>query len=106
MKIGVNSLCPYGSAKKYKNCCAKFHKGAIAKDALTLMKSRYSAYAIADTNYIIKTTHPNNCDYREEKTQWKREIEHFCKSTNLSSTEYPVHNFMRFFIGNGTFLQN
>ena len=33
-----------------------FHKGAIAKDALTLMKSRYSAFATGDIKYIVKTS--------------------------------------------------
>jgi SEC-C motif-containing protein len=33
-----------------------FHKGANAKDALTLMKSRYSAFAMQKIDYIIKTS--------------------------------------------------
>ena len=38
------------------------------------MRSRYTAYVIADTNYIIKTTHTENNDYKENKTLWKKEI--------------------------------
>ena len=45
-KFSINSPCPCGSGGKYKKCCQKYHKGALAKDALTLMKSRYSAYAL------------------------------------------------------------
>jgi SEC-C motif-containing protein len=33
-----------------------FHKGANPKDALTLMKSRYSAFATGNIDYIIKTS--------------------------------------------------
>ncbi len=55
-KISINSACPCGSGKKYKKCCMSFHKGAIPKDALTLMKSRYSAFAVGDIKYIIKTS--------------------------------------------------
>ncbi len=33
-----------------------FHKGAIPKDALTLMKSRYTAFAIGEISYIVKTS--------------------------------------------------
>jgi len=55
-KIGVNSACPCGSGKKYKKCCMPFHKGSNPKDALMLMKSRYSAFAIGDIKYIIKTS--------------------------------------------------
>jgi len=55
-KQSVNSPCPCGSGKKYKKCCMVFHKGANAKDALTLMKSRYSAFAMQKIDYIIKTS--------------------------------------------------
>ena len=56
MKFSVNNLCPCGSGKKYKKCCQIFHKGYIAKDCLSLMKSRYSAFVIGDIQYIINTS--------------------------------------------------
>jgi len=46
MKFSVNNPCPCGSGKKYKKCCGILHKGVIAKDALELMKSCYSAFAV------------------------------------------------------------
>ena len=55
-KFSPNNPCPCGSGKKYKKCCQIYHKGAIAKDALTLMKSRFSAFAVGDIAYIIKTS--------------------------------------------------
>ena len=55
-KQSINAPCPCGSHKKYKKCCMVFHKGARAKDALTLMKSRYSAFAMQKIDYIIKTS--------------------------------------------------
>jgi SEC-C motif-containing protein len=55
-KISLNSPCPCGSGKKYKKCCKSYHDGAIAKDALSLMKSRYSAFAVGKIDYIIKTS--------------------------------------------------
>jgi SEC-C motif-containing protein len=56
MKISVNSPCPCGSSKKYKKCCQIYHKGAKAKDALTLMKSRYSAFSVGEIRYIINSS--------------------------------------------------
>ena len=85
--ITPNTPCPCGSKQKYKRCCQKYHKGALAKDALTLMKSRYTAYAVGDANYIIKTTHPKNPDYHDNKKQWKEEIKNFCKSTQFLKLE-------------------
>ena len=91
MKIGANSRCPCGSEAKYKNCCKKYHNGLIAKDALTLMKSRYSAYAVGDAKYIIKTTHPNNSQYLSDTQKWIKEIKAFCflnKFQKLEIVEY------------------
>ncbi len=65
-KFSVNSTCPCGSGKKYKKCCQIYHKGAYPKDVLTLMKSRYSAFAIGDIKYIIKTSTFQK-DYEELK---------------------------------------
>ena len=82
-KPSPNAPCPCGSGIKYKKCCARYHKGALAPDALTLMKSRYSAYAVGDAKYIIKTTHPDNSDYSEETKLWERSILDFCQSTDF-----------------------
>jgi SEC-C motif-containing protein len=56
MKFSINAPCPCGSGIKYKKCCGVFHKGVIAKTALELMKSRYTAFAIGKIDYIIKTS--------------------------------------------------
>ena len=80
MKISKNSKCPCGSSKKYKECCFKFHKGSNPKNALELMKSRYSAYAIGDANYIIKTTHKNSLHFEKNKQNWIQSIKSFSKS--------------------------
>ena len=81
MKLSVNSPCPCGSGTKYKKCCQRYHKGALALDALTLMKSRYSAYATGNADYIIKTTHPDNSDYTEDIRSWKASIVEFSSHT-------------------------
>jgi SEC-C motif-containing protein len=56
MKFSVNNPCPCGSKVKYKKCCGRYHKGLVAKTALELMKSRYTAFAIGKIDYIIKTS--------------------------------------------------
>jgi len=71
--------CPCGSGIKYKKCCEPFHKGKKkAKNALELMKSRYSAYATNKPKYIIKTTHKNNPEWNNPN--WLEEIKVFCNS--------------------------
>ena len=87
MKLGVNSPCPCGSKKKYKKCCQIYHKGALAKDALTLMKSRYSAFAAGEIDYIIKTALSQ--DDRAELEAFSRGCE-FLKLTILEYDENTV----------------
>ena len=86
-KITPNSPCPCGSHVKYKKCCAMYHKGALPKTALELMKSRYVAYAVGDASYIIKTTHFNNSDYTDDIKAWKSSIELFSKETEFLGLE-------------------
>ena len=86
-KYPPNATCPCGSHKKYKKCCASFHKGALPKDALTLMKSRYSAYVVGDSDYIIKTTHRDNPDYTSDTSAWRESIQRFCNDTKFLSLE-------------------
>ena len=85
--ISPNSSCPCGSKLKYKKCCQKYHKGALAKDALTLMRSRYSAYVAGDANYIIKTTHPQNSEFNRDKKLFRDEIKRFCNSSEFIKLE-------------------
>ncbi len=87
MNISVNSPCPCGSHKKYKRCCQIYHKGALPKDALYLMKSRYSAYVVGIAKYIIKTTHPENPAYHDNIKVWEQEIDTFCKENSFIALE-------------------
>ncbi|MCE0492828.1 YchJ family protein [Vibrio salinus] len=55
----MRNLCPCGSRKKYKNCCQPIHHDhSRAKTPEQLMRSRYSAYALGLTDYIINTYSP------------------------------------------------
>lgn len=88
MKLTVNSPCPCGSPLKYKKCCKVFHDNIKNPlNALELMKSRFSAYAFKQSNYIIKTTHKENQDYSENILEWKKEIEIFSSNTDFDKLE-------------------
>ena len=52
--------CPCGSARSYQNCCGPYHQNTqIPPTAETLMRSRYSAYALNEQAYLIQTWHPD-----------------------------------------------
>jgi SEC-C motif domain protein len=87
MKKNQFSFCPCCSGSPYEECCQKYHLGENAPNALLLMRSRYCAYALSLADYIIRTTHPMNASFQEDKKVWKREIEQFCKLTTFQKLE-------------------
>lgn len=82
-----SELCPCGSKKSYRDCCQLYHKGQKAENALLLMKSRYSAYAMGATDYICSTTHPKHVDAIKPIEEWKREIASFSRGTFFKKLE-------------------
>ncbi len=53
--------CPCGLAAAYADCCGRWHAGPLhlaAPDAVTLMRSRYSAYVRGLRDYVLDTWHP------------------------------------------------
>ena len=83
MKISPNTTCPCHSGEKYKKCCQPYHKGMLPSNALKLMRSRYSAYALGLIEYIMATTHPNNPDATIALSDWQRSITEFSKTTQF-----------------------
>jgi SEC-C motif-containing protein len=50
--------CPCGGGP-YAECCGRYHDGGRAPTAEALMRSRYSAFALGDTAYLLRTWHPD-----------------------------------------------
>lgn len=75
--------CPCSTTAAYHKCCKPYHEGTIAQNALLLMRSRYSAYALNLCDYIIETTHPEHPEYCDDRQQWKSDIERFCTQTRF-----------------------
>lgn len=51
--------CACGSQESYDACCGRLHRGAAAAgSAVELMRSRYTAYAVGDLDYVFRTWHP------------------------------------------------
>jgi len=50
--------CPCGLGDDYESCCGRLHNGADAPTAELLMRSRYSAFAVGDADYLLRTWHP------------------------------------------------
>jgi len=50
--------CPCNPNKKYSDCCKKAHQDIeTVQNAEALMRSRYSAFVLADIEYLQKSHH-------------------------------------------------
>lgn len=83
----TENLCPCSSGMSYALCCQPFHEGDLPKNALQLMRSRFSAYVMDKPDYIIATTHPANPQYSENKLMWRRGISQFSQSSQFEKLE-------------------
>lgn len=68
--------CPCGLPAAYTECCGRFHSGARqAPTAEQLMRSRFSAFAVGDTAYLMRSWHsstrPAHLDLDPEQ-RWER----------------------------------
>ena len=88
MKFSANDNCPCGSLIKYKKCCKPFHENIKTPiNALELMKSRYCAYVIEKSEYIISTTHQKNRDFNTDTKVWNNDILDFSRNTKFEKLE-------------------
>lgn len=53
-----NKDCPCGLGQPYADCCGRLHSGRTkASTAELLMRSRYSAFAVGDAEYLLRSWH-------------------------------------------------
>ncbi|MBW4935354.1 YchJ family protein [Marinobacter sp. F4206] len=51
------TTCPCGSGQDYGTCCQPYHLGEPAASPETLMRSRYSAFVLGLTDYLLTSWH-------------------------------------------------
>ena len=67
--------CYCCSGRKFEDCCQPFIRGEKKPStAEALMRSRYSAYATVEIEYILRSTHPSTRKFHnaEEIENWAR----------------------------------
>jgi SEC-C motif-containing protein len=73
-----NNSCLCGSTRHYNKCCGIFHNNNLAPTAEALMRSRYTAFCMNKTSYLVTTTLPeqqkmllaNNTYKASNQTKW------------------------------------
>jgi SEC-C motif-containing protein len=51
------------------------------------MRSRYSAYALGNAEYIIATTHPDHTESSQPLVARRKQIKHSCRTTTFKDLE-------------------
>ncbi|MDG1333803.1 MAG: YchJ family metal-binding protein [Crocinitomicaceae bacterium] len=75
--------CPCGRPKKYIDCCGKAHQNIInAKTAEDLMRSRYTAFTMANGDYLMDSHHSMT-----RKSARKNELVFWAKSVKWVKLE-------------------
>ncbi|WP_446051437.1 YchJ family protein [Zobellia laminariae] len=76
--------CPCNPQNNYTDCCQKAHNDILnVKTAEALMRSRYSAFVLANIEYLQKSHHSTTRPNKREK----RQIEAWAKSVNWIKLE-------------------
>ena len=86
-------LCPCGrvtaSGKRarYKKCCGALHKGLAPPSPEALMRSRFTAFALGLTDYLLSSVHRTGPLWRDDTDPWRAELDDYCRQTSFRNLE-------------------
>lgn len=100
----MNKKCPCGSNKNYSDCCRLYISGIKLIDSPEqLMRSRYTAYSMANIDYIVNTMSGKALQdfVKEDSLIWAKSISWKkleVLSTNLITVTKGFVEFKAYFI--------
>ena len=81
------TLCPCNSGKDYRVCCGLYHEGEVAPTPTALMRSRYSAFALGEEDYLLASWHPQTRPSRVRLDPQQKWIGLSIKSTEAGQVD-------------------
>jgi len=79
----LENNCYCCSGKDFEECCLPFLKGeSTPLIPEELMRSRYTAYVLVNTDYLLETTHPSRRELYS-----RRELERWAKNSHWQKLE-------------------
>jgi len=101
-----NGLCPCGTELQFAECCGPFLEGRqMAPTAEALMRSRYTAFAVQDVPYLLRSWHrstrPADLDLNDQTGFAWHGIEVLETENGEAGEEAGVVEFIANFSGNG-----
>lgn len=102
--------CPCGKNKLYKDCCGIIHNNVrLAKTPEDLMRSRYTAFVMADIEFLMQSWHSKTKDssFKSKKNlfTWSKSVTWVKLDVLNSSMKTPYTGeveFKAFFYENGS----
>jgi SEC-C motif domain protein len=91
--------CYCGSVKDFEQCCEPYILGTSKpQTAEELMRSRYSAYAILNIEYIVRTTYPSTRKFldSDEILTWAKS--HIWNKLEIISTDKGTSKDVKGFV--------
>lgn len=73
----MSNFCPCGSGQPYANCCEPIISGKKdATTALELMRSRYTAFTLADGDYLLRSHAAKTRPVKDRKNieRWAKSV--------------------------------
>ena len=55
------------------------------------MRSRYTAYALGEVDYVLETTHPDGPQAERDREEWRRSVERFSRESTFEALEVLAH---------------
>ena len=81
-------LCPCGSKSPLLRCCGRFVRGdEVPASPAELMRSRYTAYALGNDDYIIATTDPHGSMWEDDESAWRASIRDFSRGCDFRGVD-------------------
>jgi SEC-C motif domain protein len=102
----TKNLCPCCSGRSFNLCCQPFlSRKLMPETPEQLMRSRYTAYTLADIPYIEKTQSGKAAENfnADEAKQWTEQVK-WCGLSVLNSNLNEVEYVARYMIGNQLYL--
>jgi len=92
----MSEVCPCGSTQSFDQCCGPLLVGAPPASPQALMRSRYTAFAKGDIDYLITTLAPEALDdfNREDSETWAKQAQWLgleIRKAEGSEVEFVAH---------------
>lgn len=96
----MSEICPCGSAKQFLDCCQPLLDGGLASGPEALMRSRFTAFAQKNMDYIRVTTDPQTVlsfdmdgtrAWAESAEFFKLEVLRAAEQGNKGLVEFKAH---------------